>query len=59
MPKYYQHDSEYANKNEEDQDKREASQAKLQSLNKAAVMDFDEFIAEEGIGDAIYSKNRK
>lgn len=59
MPIYYEHDSEYESKNEEAQDKREANQAKLESLNKADIMDFDEFVVKEGIGDAVHSKNRK
>lgn len=59
MPIHYEHDSEYKNKNEEAQDKMDATLAKLETVNKANVMDFDEFLAKERIGDAIHSKNRK
>lgn len=59
MPIHYEHDAEYKNKNEEAQDKMDANLAKLEAINKVNVMDFDEFLAKEGIGDAIHSKNRK
>lgn len=59
MPIHYEHDSDYEDKNEEAQDKRDAARAKLELLNKANIMDFDGFVAKEGIGDAIHSKNRK
>ncbi len=59
MPIHYEHDSEYESKDEEAQDKREAAQAKLESINKKNIMDFDEFVVQEGVGDAIHSKNRK
>ena len=58
MPINYENDSEYTNKNEEDQDKRDATAAKLEALKKENVMGFDEFISKEGIG-GVYSKNSK
>jgi hypothetical protein len=59
MPTHYEHDSEYESKNEELQDKVEATQSKLESLNKTSIMDFDDFVDKEGIGDALHSKDRK
>ena len=59
MPTYYQNDSDYTNEDEENQDKRDATQAKLETIKKEKIMDFDEFIIKERIGDAIYSKNHK
>lgn len=59
MPIHYENDAEYKNKNEEAQDKKDVTLAKLEAANKANVMDFDEFLAKEGIGDAVHSKNRK
>lgn len=59
MPIHYEHDAEYKSKNEEAQDKMDATLSKMESVNKASVMDFDEFLAKEGVGDAVHSKNRK
>jgi len=41
MPINYENDSDYTNRNEEDQDKREATRAKLEALKKENVMDFE------------------
>ncbi len=51
MPINYENDSDYQNTNEENQDRRDATLAKHDSLKKENVMDFDEFIAQEGIGE--------
>lgn len=59
MPIYYENDVDYATDKEELQDRRDAIQAKLKAMNKADVMDFDAFLNEEEIGDALHSKNRK
>ncbi len=51
MPINYENDSDYQNTNEENQDRRDATLAKHDSLKKGNVMDFDEFIAKEGVGE--------
>lgn len=59
MPIYYAQDLDYKTTDEEVQDMREATLAKLESLGNENIMDFDEFLAKEGICDALFGKNYK
>ncbi|SBS33472.1 hypothetical protein MSP8887_02158 [Marinomonas spartinae] len=59
MPIHYKNDTDYNIKGEEEQDKRDATLAKLESLDEKNIMDFDEFVQKEGIGNDLRSQNRK